>query len=225
MSNVFFPVLDGQSRPIQLKVTARQPQFVTDVQRSLGGSEFRVGRVAYPRWRFSISIPVLPDGSRDDALGTIMAFFIARMGQLDSFLFAPPDGANAIANFGSGGWNRLTGVQIGIGDGTQRTFTLVRPYGGGSWPYAASEPIQWLDTRNNALVVRDAGSVVSGVTTATSGGVVTVMLPFAPITGHAVTADFDYAYRVRFAVDAAKVDWLAWQLYKGFAVELEQVFE
>ena len=226
MSNVFFPVTDGQGRTLQLKAsTTRSAQFQTQVQRALGGNEFRVARWTSPRWKWAISIDGLPDDAMNSALETITAFFMARMGSFDSFLWVAPEDADAIAHFQSGGWNRLTGVQIGVGDGAQRVFQLVRPWGGGTWPYPVSEPVQWLDTRNNALVVRDNASVVSGVTVQTSGGIVMVTLPTAPASGHAVTADFDIAYRVRFLTDSMDVQWLAWQLWKGFAVEIEQVFE
>jgi uncharacterized protein (TIGR02217 family) len=200
------------------------PQFVTDVQRSTGGGEFRVGRVALPRWRFAISLPVLTGASQTDALGTIMAFFVARKGQWDSFLFAPPSAADAVAHFGSGGWNQAGG-QMGVGNGVQTIFPLVRPIGGLNWPYAATEPIQWLDTRNNALFVSVAGIHVTDASYSNLSGFATITLQTAPAMGVAVAAYFDYAYRVRFTSDVVSVEWLAWQLWKGFDVELEQVFE
>ena len=226
MSNIFFPLVDGQGRPIQLVVQKRAPQFQTDVQRSLGGAEFRVSRLPIPRWRWSVSLPILPDASANDALGTIIAFFMARGGQLDTFLWSPPEDADTLAHAFLGSWCRQTGVQIGVGDGLTTTFPLVRPWGGTTWPYAASEPVQWVDTRNNALVVKDNGSVASGITMGTDGatGGVTVTFPTAPVSGHAITADFDVAYRVRFTTDVAQLEWLAWRLWKGFSFDLEQVF-
>jgi uncharacterized protein (TIGR02217 family) len=229
MSNVFFPVLDGQGKAIPWVVESRAAQWSTQVQRGQGGSEFRIGMWAAPRWKWSVKLPLLRDDVQLAAFKTLAGFFMARGGMQDSFLFAPMEDAYQIGKAQAGGWCRLTGVQIGVGDGTQKVFPLVRPYGVQTYPYGrAAEPVQWVDTRNFTPVFKVNGVTQAGTTFATfdgaTGGVLATFTT-APGAGLSVTADFEFAYRVRLAADEFSAKWFAWAMFEGDGIELEQVLE
>lgn len=227
MSNQFFPAFDGFGRVIPFLVTQRSFQASTLVTRGQGGSEFRASLWAYPRWKWGVSLPVLTDTAQGDALRTVIAFLMDRRGQQDSFLFCPPEDSLLMSDSVRCKGNTLTGVQIGVGDGTQKVFALVRPYGAGSYPYGAhAEPVPWVDTRNMAPVFRVNGVVQPGVTFATTDGAtggVLATFTTAPGAGLAVTADFEMAYRVRLTSDVVDFKAWAWQLNHGAEIELEQV--
>lgn len=227
MSNLFFPVQDGMYREIPWLVESRAGQWSTQIQRSQGGSEFRLSRWAAPRWKWSVKLPMLRDDSRLAAFKTLAGFFMARGGMQDSFLFCPTEDAYQIGKATSGAFCRLTGVQIGVGDGVQKVFGLVRPFGGQAWPYGRSaEPVQWVDTRSFAPAGKVAGSTVSAAFGNASGADgVLVTFASAPAAGTIVSADFEFAYRVRLASDEFSVKWLAWAMMEGNGIELEQCFE
>jgi uncharacterized protein (TIGR02217 family) len=233
MSNIFFPVLDGQGKAIPWVVESRKAQWSTQVQRGQGGSEFRVGMWAAPRWKWSVKLPLLRDDAQLAAFKTLAGFFMDRGGMQDSFLFSPMEDAYQIGKAQAGGWCRLTGVQIGVGDGTQKVFPLVRPYGVQTYPYGrAAEPVQWVDTRgapygNFPPVFKVNGSTVSATYNTWDGATGGVLATFAtaPGAGLAVTADFEFAYRVRLAADEFSAKWFAWAMFEGDGIELEQVLE
>lgn len=228
MSNVFFPAVDGTGKAIHLKVDGRSAQFTTQVQRGIGGSEFRVSRWVAPRWTWKVSHPVLPDSSLSDTLRTILAFFMERQGSADSFLWSPPEDAATAAGGLAGYGGRVTGVQIGVGDGVQKIFPLVRPFGATAYPYGKScEPVPWVDSRNFSPAVRVngvAGTWSLGTSNGAPGGA-TQIFASAPAVGAVIVADFEMAYRVRFGKDSMDLKAWAWQLWKGSPFDLEQVFE
>lgn len=225
MSNVFFPEYDGMGKRIQLKVESGTPQFSTQVQRGIGGTEFRVSRWAAPRRSWKIALPVLPDTGDIDALQTIVAFFMARQGQADSFLWIPPEPGYIQGTAPNPSRYPLIARQIGVGNGVQLAFPLVRPLGGAAFPYGnQAEPIQWVDTRTSAATFT-VGGVGAVPTLSNDGGRVVATFATAPGVGAVVLATFDFAYRVRFSKDAMEIKAWAWKLWKGGTVELEQVFE
>lgn len=227
MSNLFFPVTAPNGSSIPWIVKSRAPRWNTQVQEGMGGTQFRVARWANPRWSWKVSLPLLKNSTALDHWKTVVGFLMKLRGGADSFLFCPPEDANVIGNSYKGGFCRLTGVQIGVGDGVQKVFPLVRPFGTQTWPYGlACEPVQAVDTRNIAPVFKVAGADVSvlfsyGTTDGATGGVLATCTN-APAPGLAVTADFDFAYRVR-VTNEVSFDQLAWQMWEGAELELEQV--
>lgn len=234
MSNQFFPVRDqsalgpgGTTRAIPWIVKSRAPRWNTQVQEGMGGSQFRTSRWANPRWSWTVSLPIMKDESTLAHWKVLVGFLMQMQGGADSFLFCPPESANTIGNRYKGAYCSLSGVQIGVGDGVQKVFPLVQPFGTQTYPYGkAAEPVQWLDDRNGAPTFRAGGSVVSATYRTWDGATGGELATFAtaPGAGLAVTADFHFAYRVRVANDVS-FDQLAWQMWEGAELELEQCFE
>ena len=104
MSDALYPILDGLAYP-----TGNGSEFVTLVQRTHGGNETRAAYYAAPirHWRLEYSFLDLAD------YAVLTAFYTARTGPLQSFLFL--DTAEDLAL-----------ELIGTGDGAEDWFQVLR---------------------------------------------------------------------------------------------------
>jgi uncharacterized protein (TIGR02217 family) len=174
MSNAIFPSLAGLEYPVTRTPVAGK----TLIQTSVSGLENRVALWSAPRWRWTLSFNFLRDDSNDE-FRTLLAFFLARQGSYDSFLFDDPDD------------NAVAGQPLGVGDGVTTAFQLVRSLGGYAEPVLAPHAL-------TAVSVGGA-SIGSAFAVDPNGGVLT--LAAAPAAGATVAADFTYYWPVRFMTD------------------------
>ena len=156
------------------------PGHDTTVITTVAGFERRNTNWSIPRGRWDVGSGIRNRGD----LETLIAFFRARQGRAYGFRFKD--------------WTdyRATGVTLGTGDGTLRTFQLVKRYASG--PTDAVRPIT--KPVAGSITIRRAGTIVtSGLTVSTTTGVVTFST--APPVGAAITADFEFDVPVRFDTD------------------------
>ena len=114
---------------------------------------------------------------------TLAGFFMACQGQALPFLYLDPTDSVA------------TGRQIGVGDGTTKTFTLTHSIG--AW----TAPVE--------CVISVTAVYYNGVrqyVTWTYPTASSVQMPSAPAAGVVVTADYTYAYQVRFSEDVIDLE-------------------
>lgn len=97
--------------------TTRVPVWDSQVRRSVSGREYRTPLFSYPLYRYKMSYSVLRQGAANVELASLCGFFNQRLGDFDSFLFADPDD------------NTVTAQAIGLGDGSNRLYQLVRTFG------------------------------------------------------------------------------------------------
>jgi uncharacterized protein (TIGR02217 family) len=165
------------------------------------GFEERNSPWAHSRRRYDAGLGVR---SLDD-LAEVVAFFEARQGQLYAFRWK--DWADHKSCVPSGSVS-ATDQRIGTGDGTTRTFSLVKHYASGGQTY--KRPI----TKPVAGTVRVAvgGTVLAAGTDYTVDHAIgLVALREAPADGTAVTAGFEFDVPVRFDTDRVATS------YAGFA--------
>lgn len=175
MSNAVFPVMPGLTWDI-----TRVPIWSTTVKTSVSGREFRSANFSYPRYRYKMVYSVLRQTSTFPEMAQLAGFFNARNGAFDSFLFTDPDD------------NSVSGQAIGVSDGINKLFQLVRTFGGFVEPvYDVNGTATLLD--NGAA----AGSNSIGPT-----GLVTFVA--SPLAGHIITWSGSYYRRMRFEQDAAE---------------------
>ena len=139
------------------------------------------------------------------ALATVVAFFEERRGMLYGFRFrdradfksCAPDAAHSALD-----------QKIGTGDGAQRTFALVKTYGGSFAPYARDirKPV---DGSVRVAVNGLEKSVGSDFDVDAASGLVTFRVGRTPPTGANVTAGFFFDVPVRFDTDYLEVDFAA----------------
>jgi uncharacterized protein (TIGR02217 family) len=170
MGSEIFPSLAGLEYPV-----VRTPIFKTLVQQSVSGQENRAALQLYPRWQWTLSFNFLRDDANNE-FRTLLAFFMARKGSFDSFLFEDIDD------------NAVTNQPIGHGDGSNTVFQLVRSFGG------FDEPV----LTPNTVTMR-----INGVASAAwhFSGPGQITFSGAPANGAAISASLTYYWPVRFLAD------------------------
>ena len=118
MTLSIFPALPGQG--ITVKKT---PRFDTRVATHASGREGRARSYLNPLWDFELVFDGLASddttyvGLGEETMQTLAGFFMACQGQALPFLYLDPTDSVATAR------------QIGVGDGTTKTFTLTHSLG------------------------------------------------------------------------------------------------
>lgn len=186
MSEVTYPILPGQTWP-----RIKSPQFKTLVRRA-NGRRFALSLQAQPTYVIRIAYSYL----RQADFETLCAFFKARSGSADDFLFNDRDD------------NTATDQVFGIGDGVTLDFQLVRSLAG------FVEPVYALAA---SPTIKKAGVTVTP-TISTQGK---VSFATAPGAGQALTWTGSYLWRVAFTKDAQEFEEFARSLWVTKTVELE----
>ena len=186
MSNLLFPKIRGLGWSV-----VKRPTFSTDVQESLAGREVRIQNFQNPIWEFTLTYeyllndPKFRDESGQTPLETLVGFFLARGGQFDDFLLNESDLTQRLED------SVYTGQPIGTGDGTTKSFQLVRNVGG------FLEAVQNPAGQIAAVTVVGSTPKVQNTDYTITNGLVTFVA--APAPGALVAADFTMLHRVRFA--------------------------
>lgn len=156
------------------------PEYATDIVVTEAGYEKRNSNWVNARARYNVAHGVKTKAQLDE----LIAFFRARKGRAHSFRFK--DWADYTA----------TGQQIGVGNGSQTAFQLVKNYTSGS----VTEPrIITKLVSGTVKIYKNAVLQSSGVSTNLTTGVVTFTA--APANGQIVSSDFEFDVPVRFDTD------------------------
>lgn len=192
MSNEVFPTLKGLSW-----ACGKTPVFSTKIQEAVSGREVRLAQRANPMWRFKLSYEFL-EGMRVagvSELEKLLGLFMRHRGSFDSFLYTDPNDDDVVDQ------------SIGIGNGVNKSFQLLRTWGG------FTEPV----TNVNAIVNVKVGGVITTAYTI-SNGLITFTTP--PASAKSVTWTGSYYYRARFSDDYLDADTLAQDLWEAKKVDL-----
>lgn len=167
------------------------PQLRTDIIRSASGREVRNSAQSGSRRRFNVGVGVKSQADME----TLLAFYEARSGELEPFLFRDP--------FDYKG----EGEVIGTGDGAQTKFDLIKSYG----------------ERTRRIYFPDVSSLsisVDSVITPVTWNPQTKQIEFAspPINGATITADFTFDILARF--DSSQLDLALESFGAGRAVNI-----
>lgn len=183
MSDAVFPTLPGLSWSV-----LKTPQWQTKIQPAVSGRELRAAYRSTPLYKITLSYEVLREGSAFMELQTLFAFFNARQGSFDNFLYSDPTD------------NAVTAQGFGTGDGATTAFQLQRSYGGNT------EPVMNI---NGAPSIYINGSLTSAYTI--SNGMVTFTV--APAAAAFLTWTGGYYYRCRFAADEQEFENFMYKLW------------
>jgi uncharacterized protein (TIGR02217 family) len=160
------------------------PGYLTSVVATASGHEHRNASWAAARGRWDVA-----HGLRDRAhVAELIAFFRARRGRAHGFRFKD--------------WTDYQGFAqvLGTGNGSLKTFQLIKNYASGGVIEARTiaKPVA-----GTIKVYRNGVLVTSGVSTDTVTGLVTFST--APAAGVIVTADYEFDVPVRFDTDQMTV--------------------
>ncbi len=160
------------------------PEYLTTVVAMASGYEQRNVNWAAARGKWNVASGL----KHQSQLDTLIAFFRARKGRAYGFRFKD--------------WTdyKATEQALGVGDGTNKSFQLVKAYvsGAGNDTRTIKKPVQDTVVPYLAGVKQTSGWSVSTMT-----GVLTFLV--APAQGVAVTADFEFDVPVRFDTDSMAV--------------------
>lgn len=194
MSDAVYPVFPG----IEFKTT-RTPVWSTLIQQAASGREVRVGLWSSPRYRWKLSYEFLRSDPASPEFQTLVGFYNARRGPFESFLYRDPDD------------HAVSGQAVATGNGTAKSFQVVRTFGG------ATEPVRAVQASDPAPVIYVSGVERESGWSIGSTGLLTFAT--APDMGAEITADFDFYWRVRFLEDELEFENFMDKLWNSGTVE------
>lgn len=178
------------------------PEFATTIVTMASGFEQRNINWQAARGRWDVA-----SGLKKQAqLDTLLAFFRGRKGRAHGFRFKD--------------WSdfRATGQLIGTGDGTNKTFQLVKNYasGAGSESRIIKKPVS-----GTTKIYLNGVQLTSGWSISSSTGIVTINT--APSNGVPVTADFEFDVPVRFDTDRMAVTIEFFNLHQWSGIPIVEI--
>ncbi|WP_419318005.1 TIGR02217 family protein [Caulobacter sp. ErkDOM-E] len=162
----------------------------TEVVTLASGHERRSSPWAQGRRRYLIATAVRPL----DEAAQLVAFFEARRGRLHGFRFRDPTDFKSCVPSAQ---PAATDQAIGTGDGTRKTFQLVKAYG--SAPEVATRTIAKPVAGTVKVAVAGVALAPAAFAVDLATGLVTLVA--APAAGAAVRAGFEFDTPVRFDID------------------------
>lgn len=166
-----FPSLAGITFPIK-----RTAIWSTVQLKAVSGRESPVARWTYPRWRWDLPFDVLRSAAATPEMQQLAGFFNAQAGPFRAFLYSDADDG------------QVTDQAFGTGDGTTKTFQLVRAFGGFTEPVFAATP----------TAVKVAGVTTTAYTLGSYGK---ITFTSAPAAGAALTWSGAFQWICRFDND------------------------
>lgn len=198
MSDAVFPTLPGLSWGI-----IKTPTFSTKIQKAVTGRETRISYMPAPMVKFSLPYEFLRDKMTQQnpsgvyaELRQLMGFYLARQGSFDSFIYDDPTD------------NTATNQNIGLGDGSTKSFQLVRSFGS-----QFGEAVENINGTPTIYVNNVATAVTIGST-----GIVT--FASAPSAGAALSWTGQYYYRCRFDSDSYDFEQMMQDMWSLSSIEL-----
>jgi uncharacterized protein (TIGR02217 family) len=167
------------------------PGYSTTVVTTVSGHERRNANWAAARGKWNVAHGL----KKREQVAALIAFFRARKGRAYGFRFKDWTDYQAFAQ------------PIGVGDGSNRTFQLIKRYasGGEIESRLIAKPVT-----GTVKIYRDGVEAVTGWSVNTATGLVTFTT--APAPGVQVTADFEFDVPVRFDSDQMDITIETYQL-------------
>ncbi len=192
------------------------PGFRTLVVVGDSGKESRIARRSTPLRRFDISYALRQFHNTARVMADVRAFYYARQGALNGFRVRDwSDFTSKADGVSANGIAAPADQIIGIGDGTQTQFQLVKVYSdssGNKFTVAITKPTDFpdkqLDTAAGVRIFQDTNQSTPGTTFTVdySTGVV-LFVGGAPLNGVIIGASYEYDIACRF--DEAADGWLS----------------
>lgn len=207
MSTAVFPALNGLAWDI-----SRTVNWDTTIQSAVSGFETRFAAKPFPKYEWKFSFEFLRQGAllgqSFTELFTLIGFYNLRQGQLDSFLYQDADD------------NAVIGQQIGVGDGSTKTFQMLRTLGGFAEPILAPNIVSAVYV-DGVLKTLGTDYSISAWGSATPGIVTFVT---APANTKLVTADFSFYWPCRFNTDATEFNKMMTSLYEAKQIDIVSLY-
>lgn len=185
------------------------PSRKTEIARLASGHEHRNSPHAYSRRRYDVGVKSLED------MQVLIAFFESRGGQQYAFRFRDPvDYHSGLP----GSTVSPSDQQIGVGDGIQTEFQLMKSYSDSAGTY---ERIITKPVMGTVLVAID--EITTSVTVDPLTGMVT--FDTAPSNGAIISAGFQFDVPVRFDTDVLDVSLEAFGAGQALNIPIIEVLD
>jgi hypothetical protein len=197
MSSPIYPTAKGLTWD-----TVKRTLWNTLVEQTASGAEFRTGTMQYPIYEFDLVYSYLAQTDVDNIIG----LYNKSSGGLSPFYFDSRNDDNIPA---------ASPVAFGIGDGSNKVFTLLKSQGGFFEPVGGTTN-NWGTNPAVNNVIYDNGTPVSAAAYSASDGGYGPVITFtaAPANTHVLTWTGFYYYLCRFKDDNLDVSQLASLLYE-----------
>lgn len=189
MSQDVFPDLPGLAWS-----AFKTPRFNTRIQESVSLAEVRASFSATPIYDMKLTYDVLRDSTVHAELRQLAGFFLAHRGKFDSWLFTDPTD------------NSVTDQMVGLGDGSEVEFQLVRTFG------------TFTEKVSNVNVISSVTVNNTPTSNYTVSNVGLVTFNSAPAANAAVRWSGTYYFRCRFTQDAQEFENFMYQLWQAQTV-------
>lgn len=190
-----FPFLAGQGF-----LSSKSPMWSTAVATAVSGRERSRQNWSYPKWLFKLKYEVLRDYAATPEFARLNGFFNLQAGRKGTFSYFDPDD------------NLVTDRAFGVGDGTTKTFQLVRQGGVGAMSFI--EPVR-------SILGTPKVSIGATNTTAFSLGTRGALtFTSAPPSGQVLTWSGQFMFLVRFNQDQLDPEQLMAKLWALSGLEL-----
>lgn len=197
MSQSVYPILPG----LTFGVT-RTPVWSTTKKASVSQRVFRVANASYPLYRVKLIYEFLRQTQGYTEMQTLVGFFNSMKGDFDTFLWADPDD------------NAVSAQAIGVGDAVNKSFQLVRAFGGYVEPVFDS---------NSAPAISVNGVLQTLTTNYTVSATGLIGFVTAPAAGLSVTWTGSFYRRMAFTQSSAEFAKFMNSLWELKTIELESV--
>lgn len=184
----------------------RTAMFTTLIRTTSTHREHRVSSSTLPRWRWLWQYKKLSaDGTVNDALRAVVAFFLERRGAYDSFLIKDTEDY------------AMTDQVIGLGTGSKRAFQIIRTYSGAGASFV--EPIENIKLSTLSVQKQISGTWTNQTLTTdyvySGAGIITFNADKIPADGQGVRVTLGEFYRrVRFETDEQEMEQFLMQLWR-----------
>jgi uncharacterized protein (TIGR02217 family) len=187
MSIPVFPLLASGIQRIGLPYK-KWPEWNTAINKAVNFREVRIPQVAFPKWHFSLNY-AWATGRIDDitsSISNLIGFYTAMQGSAGVFAW------NDLLD------NTVTAFQFGTGDGTSKSFQLIRPLGP---TVAGIQPIDIVQLVNGTPSIFKAGTLQTLGTAYSISSLGVVTFVTAPTSGQALTWTGNFYFALRFSSD------------------------
>lgn len=186
-------------------ISKKKPFWATSVMTARSGRERRLQTWSYPKWSIELSLDFIRNPPTDSDLQKLYAFFNNHAGSYQEFLWMDSEDKEYV------------NTTFGIGDGSSKTFRLLRPRSVGAHTYY--EPVMAF---YGDPVVRINGVVQSpGVYTVANYGY--IVFDTAPANGAVLSSSGTFFYVCRFEEDELDTEQMMSRLWKSGSIELVSV--
>lgn len=175
--------------------------FNTLAEQTASGAEYRTATQSLPIYEFDIAYDYLSITDVNNVLG----LYLQSLGGFANFYFDAPNDDTILA---------ANAVAIGIGDGSNKVFTLQKATGPFIEPVGGNSN-NWGVTAGQNIIYDNGTPVASANYSASDGGFgPTITFVTAPVAGHVITWSGVYYYLCRFKDDKLEINQFMNQMYE-----------